>query len=1337
MFGDCSDSTEDMTVDSRDSKDFNPNNTTSIMDDHTDEDRRTPQNNHYSQQQTKETDIEMTESQNPEQIEMEHNEEDADSQPPQQKRPKMEVELEYRRVTTPVQSPVNRNTENSNDSEKCDDFQNQIDESNSKDRRSSSPLLKAITPAISPSPIEVSNENICSPTSGSMPKLRLNALLASDPALMPDAKDLKVVHEESQTQQRIARLEQHLQQQLQTEETESNENDHITPTATTALVETAIKPLTTPVEAPQRMKVFMCLPCGIGFSSPSTLEAHQAYYCSHRHKESEDDSSLSAAIAEKSSASPTQANNPTANISLAPTEPAAKVPKTGKQYACTQCSYSADKKVSLNRHMRMHQTSPAPSSNASNNGSAIMEDNSSQQVDRYCSDCDIRFNNVKTYRAHKQHYCSSRRTEGQLTPKLEVSTTTSTPKAPAAVVSGAISPQTRTKTPTPAMVAAAAAAAAAALQQPPATPFLALPTNPILIIPYALIRSASLIAGPLSSPSPSVVNPDTTCFTLDNGNLKPLATALNINALSAASTAANSIAAAVATGQQINVVDSTRQSNATETLLTEKNIKRNVEESTENPTHKRKGEGFRESAPLDLSLRRSPIAALLQRQRFNSATTFLENEQQRLDMETLLEAGKENLALDETGSITPEQIVCAPSLPNSPSMSPSPRRRAISPRSSGAGSTSSMSPPATIPPNALSAATNPTNILDNLQLRSMLPAELLNPLLAKQNMELALKLSAAAAAAVSSSSGGVNTAGSTPSDLAAAVAAATGRGSLLGLPVLPPAPAASVQVPTASANQPQIYVKQGVSKCKECNIVFCKYENYLAHKQHYCSARNQEPSEGEAKVSPTPPMAAGASPAETTPVAYQQLICAACGIKYTSLDNLRAHQNYYCPKGGGVAAAAAAAVASNSSDTSHVVMKKEKCSKCKTLHETSLPCPPPPALQQPTPTQTLATATTQQQQQQHTASTTSTGSSSNQNLYKCPLCDAVSLTASESRKHMETHGTVKAFRCTICRYKGNTLRGMRTHIRMHFDKKTSDINEEHYMACILEDENIEIPSAASLNQEHLVQQLAAAQQQQQQQKQLVAAAAVVAAGLQQQHQHQQQQQQQSQQQQQVFNCDICNYSSTYKGNVLRHMKLVHPHVIPNSPSISPEVGDLETTETASLSSSHNGDNNMNNFTIKSEPLDHHTASNTSPAAVLLNPHDNNNSPIPTNIIHNNPNELMHHIKSEPMEISIEPSALHIPQPPPTLRSPAIGPPPLLNATPEENINQKYCQTCDISFNYMKTYLAHKQFYCKNKLRRPDTNDSPSPNAGNIIANVPSPNTLMMQKNKENLQEAAI
>lgn len=328
-----------------------------------------------------------------------------------------------------------------------------------------------------------------------------------------------------------------------------------------------------------------------------------------------------------------------------------------------------------------------------------------------------------------------------------------------------------------------------------------------------------------------------------------------------------------------------------------------------------------ESAPLDLSLRRSPIAALLQRQRLFS------EHQQRLDMETLLEASKENLSLDGSGSITPEQIVCAPSLPNSPSMSPSPKRRAISPRcSSAAGSSSSMSPPATaVSVSNASFAAAASNMLDSLQLRNMLPADLalklsesnmINPLLAKQNLELALKFSAAAAAAVNSSSAaaaavvaaGMPPTSNSPAELNATLVAKPG---LLGMPGLPASNATTPTpgTPGAAAAAPQIYVKQGVSKCKECNIVFCKYENYLAHKQHYCSARNQESSESEAKVCNTPPIAANASASENTPMAYQQLICAACGIKYTSLDNLRAHQNYYCPKRLNVAAAANTAAA--------------------------------------------------------------------------------------------------------------------------------------------------------------------------------------------------------------------------------------------------------------------------------------------------------------------------------------------------------------------------------------------------------------------------------------------
>lgn len=36
---------------------------------------------------------------------------------------------------------------------------------------------------------------------------------------------------------------------------------------------------------------------------------------------------------------------------------------------------------------------------------------------------------------------------------------------------------------------------------------------------------------------------------------------------------------------------------------------------------------------------------------------------------------------------------------------------------------------------------------------------------------------------------------------------------------------------------------------------------------------------------------------------------------------------------------------------------------------------------------------------------------------------------------------------------------MRTHIRMHIDKKSGDVNEENYISCILDDDSTEIPPA--------------------------------------------------------------------------------------------------------------------------------------------------------------------------------------------------------------------------------------------------------------------------------------
>lgn len=159
---------------------------------------------------------------------------------------------------------------------------------------------------------------------------------------------------------------------------------------------------------------------------------------------------------------------------------------------------------------------------------------------------------------------------------------------------------------------------------------------------------------------------------------------------------------------------------------------------------------------------------------------------------------------------------------------------------------------------------------------------------------------------------------------------------------------------------PQVLVKQGVSKCRECNIVFCKHENYMAHKKHYCSARlevggddggNMPSPQGGVPNSPSGNTPNGGSPphskdhgrsasptigsslsvqqqqgqAGQKPPTLVQFICVACGIKFTSLDNLTAHQAYYCPKRSELIAKTAAEAVSDKNS----ILNPRKCVKCK------------------------------------------------------------------------------------------------------------------------------------------------------------------------------------------------------------------------------------------------------------------------------------------------------------------------------------------------------------------------------------------------------------------------
>lgn len=249
-----------------------------------------------------------------------------------------------------------------------------------------------------------------------------------------------------------------------------------------------------------------------------------------------------------------------------------------------------------------------------------------------------------------------------------------------------------------------------------------------------------------------------------------------------------------------------------------------------------------------------------------------------------LNDGKENLLLNSSNSASPEQIVCAPSLPGSPPLTPSPKRSSCSPRGILTLSPSSLASSLHLnTPNSQAASAILRPLLIN-ELTANPMAVALNSsahhLLDGQNFELALNIAA--------------NANNVPLPIAKTTSPITAVANVTKKPII----SATAGLPLV---QPQIFVKQGVSKCKECNIVFCKYENYLAHKKHYCSSRNiEENSDGKTKPSPpTSPLASNNSTGNSSGAihgAYQQLICAACGIKFTSLDNLQAHQMYYCPK---------------------------------------------------------------------------------------------------------------------------------------------------------------------------------------------------------------------------------------------------------------------------------------------------------------------------------------------------------------------------------------------------------------------------------------------------------
>lgn len=221
---------------------------------------------------------------------------------------------------------------------------------------------------------------------------------------------------------------------------------------------------------------------------------------------------------------------------------------------------------------------------------------------------------------------------------------------------------------------------------------------------------------------------------------------------------------------------------------------------------------------------------------------------------------------------------------------------------------------------------------------------------------------------------------------------------------------------------PPKLVKQGNNKCEECNIFFYKYDNYLAHKRHYCAFRRQQLSalaaaastnqdhssddnnsnhSGMNDSSQSYQMDDGAKSSSRrdqsvehfrsviTKSSHSVYCCDACGVKFSTSDNLEAHQTYYCIKKADSAMSKAAAMRG---DNSHS----------------------PQSLESPF---------------------------DGPEEWKCNYCDAACSSYETIRRHLLTHSELRGFRCIVCGYKGNTLRGMRTHACEHITEGSSSIEE--------------------------------------------------------------------------------------------------------------------------------------------------------------------------------------------------------------------------------------------------------------------------------------------------------
>lgn len=457
----------------------------------------------------------------------------------------------------------------------------------------------------------------------------------------------------------------------------------------------------------------------------------------------------------------------------------------------------------------------------------------------------------------------------------------------------------------------------------------------------------------------------------------------------------------------------------------------------------------------------------------------------------------------------------------------------------------------------------------------------------------------------------------------------------------------------------QVVVKQGTSRCRECNIVFYKHENYLAHKRHYCASRQHKlgqlssPSGDEgssselasqspsANASPAPPLpdvfAQRSAGVQSPPQPLYQFYCLACGIKFTSLSNLQAHQTYYCPKRDVLKGQVGVAAVTRPAEFS--------CTRCRLSYPTD------------------------EALKQHLCSAA---------LRKCPYCDVFCPTQIAAQRHLVTHTGVRAFRCAACGYKGHTLRGMRTHVRMHLEKGTQ-LQEEALILCVGADGNTLCPWNGTAAPAPVTPLLPRAHEASEETSARSGSPPTATAVTEESNASSRTCEEHHTAPTELLHwCNLCGYSSSYKGNVVRHVKLVHRDVVATSAVHS-------FTSERPRSSIAEGQHSPV-VEVKAEEVS-----------------DAEDAP-PTEASQHS--EVVACVSPAAIDASVVGDVAATGSGGEVDTTSAIKPV-LSVPTPKSKVpgGTKYCKTCDISFNYLSTFVAHKKYYCTSQTT--DSADNPS------------------------------